>query len=104
MTAYTPEGGLIDGKIVAAQYGDVLVVATTDRIDTSANQLVGLGFGDLAELWRLRCADGSPSGSPWCRPATTPTSVTSPSTRTEPTVVATCEDKILRFDPLAGPS
>ena len=56
--AYTPEGAKISGRIVAAQYGDVIVVAGTDRFDARANELLGIGLTDSAELWRYACGNG----------------------------------------------
>ena len=55
VTARTTDDRRITGKIVVAEYPGVVVVAGSDRIDTSVNQLIGLGIGDAAELWRLRC-------------------------------------------------
>ena len=63
-----------------AEYPGVVVVAGSDRIDTSVNQLIGLGIGDartlaaaLPRTLALRFAA--------VPPATTPSSVTSPATR-----------------------
>ena len=39
--AHTPEGAKISGRIVAAQYGDVLVVAGSDRFDAQRERAAG---------------------------------------------------------------
>ena len=104
VTAHTPSGRRISGKIVVAEYPGVIVVAGSDRIDTSANQLIGLGIGDAAELWRLRCPKTLAVRFAVVPAGDNPDLGHITRDETEPTVVATCEDKILRFDPLAGPS
>ncbi|MBA3529874.1 MAG: hypothetical protein H0T91_11325, partial [Propionibacteriaceae bacterium] len=51
----TLDGRRISGQIVAAQYGDVLAVAATDRIDNRATEVLGLRLDDAAQLWRFSC-------------------------------------------------
>ena len=101
--AQTPEGGLIDQKVVAAQYGDILVVAASARIDNQANQLVGMRIGDVAERWKWSCADaitvrfaGVPAGDNAALGHIT-------IGEDRPTVVATCAGQPVLFDPTTGP-
>ena len=103
VTARTPDDRRISGKIVVAEYSGVVVVAGSDRIDTSANQLIGLSSSDSAELWRLRCPRSLDMRFARVPAGDNPELGHITRKETEPTVVAICEDRILRFDPLAGP-
>jgi hypothetical protein len=102
--AYTPEGGKISGRIVAAQYGDVIVVAGTDRFDTSSNELLGIGVTDSAELWRYACPDGTlgvrfanvPGGDDPAQGHITQGEVA-------PEAVVSCQRQIVRINPTTGP-
>ena len=103
--AHTPEGATISGRIVAAQYGDVLVVAGSDRFDAYANELLGIGLTDSAELWRYSCSDGPPMG---VRFANVPGGDNPPEghiTQGEvaPEVVVSCDGQIVRINPVTGP-
>jgi len=99
--ARTPDDRRIAGKIAVAQYGGMIVVAGSDRIDTTANQLIGLNIEDAAELWRLRCRTlgvrfaGVPTGDDVERGYIT-------RSETGPQVVARCDGRTVRFDPLTG--
>lgn len=101
--AYTPEGGLIDSKIVAAQYGEVLVVATTDRPDNQANRLVGLRFGDLTQVWELPCGDVMFVRFALVPAGENPTLGHITIGEDRPTVVANCAGLPVLFDPITGP-
>jgi hypothetical protein len=102
--AYTPEGAKISGRIVAAQYGDVIVVAGTNRYDGRSNELLGLGVTDSAELWRYSCPDGAlgvrfanvPGGDNPAQGHITQGEVA-------PEVVASCGGQIVRINPMTGP-
>lgn len=103
--ASTPEGRRISGRIVAAQYGAVLVVATSDRASGRANQLTAVRTSDLTELWTYACADrrelavrfaAVPGGD---RPALGHLTVRERS----PQVVARCDGRTVGFDPARGP-
>ena len=103
IVAQTPEGGLIDEKVIAAQYGGVLVVAATDRVDKGADQLIGMRIGQIAELWRWPCGDaitvrfaGVPTGDNAALGHIT-------IGEDRPTVVATCAGQPVLFDPATGP-
>ncbi len=102
--AFTPEGAKISGRIVAAEYGEVIVVAGSNRFDGRANVLLGLGITDSAELWPYVCGDG-PMG---LRFANVPGGdnpamghITQGEVAAE--VVASCEGQIVRINPMTGP-
>ena len=102
--AFTTDNRRIAGKIVVAQYAGMIVVAASDRIDTTANQLIGLNVEDTTELWRVRCARslgvrfaGVPTGDAVERGHIT-------RRETGPRVVARCDGRTVRFDPLTGPA
>jgi hypothetical protein len=57
--ARTPEGRPIPGNQAGAVYGDVLVVAATDRLDEAPTSLLGLRMTDGGEAWKpVSCPDG----------------------------------------------
>jgi hypothetical protein len=101
---YTPEGARISGRIVAAQYGDVIVVVGSDRFDARSSELLGIGVTDSAELWRYSCADGAvgvrfanvPGGDNPAQGHITQGEVA-------PEVVASCGGQIVRINPMTGP-
>jgi hypothetical protein len=102
--AFTPEGAKISGRIVAAEYGEVIVVAGSNRFDGRANVLLGLGITDSAELWRYVCGDG-PMG---LRFANVPGGdnpaighITQGEVAAE--VVVSCEGQTVRINPMTGP-
>ena len=102
--AFTPEGAKISGRIVAAQYGDVIVVAGTGGFNSRSNELLGLGVTDSAELWRYTCANGALG----VRFANVPGGDNPPQghiTQGEvaPEVVASCEGQIVPINPITGP-
>ena len=103
--AYTPDGPRISGRIVAAQYGDVLVVAGTDRFDVYANQLLGIGLTDSAQLWRYSCQHGPPMGVRFANVPGGDNPAEGHITQGEagPDVVVSCEGQILHVDPVTGP-
>lgn len=102
--AVTPEGVTIQGRSVSAQYGPVLVLAGSDRLDGHANQLIGLRTADAAELWHYTCPGSHvlsvrfaavPTGD---RPELGQLTVRE---RT-PTVLVRCNGQNLRFNPTKG--
>jgi hypothetical protein len=103
--AHTPEGARISGRIVAAQYGDVLVVAGSNRFDAYANELLGIGLTDSAELWRYRCSDGPPMGVRFANVPGGDNPAEGHITQGEvaPEVVVSCEGQIVRINPVTGP-
>jgi hypothetical protein len=53
--AQTQGGRRIRGRLVAAQFGGVVVVAASDRVDRRLTALLGLRVADGVELWRYPC-------------------------------------------------
>jgi len=103
--ASTPDDQPIAGRIVAAQYGDVLVLAASNRLDQHASTLVGLRVSDAAELWQYSCGGrkalavrfaGVPAGDQ-------PTLGHQTLRERTPAVVVRCDGRQLAFDPLTGP-
>jgi len=103
--ARTPDGSRISGRIVAAQYGDVLVVAGTDRFDVYANQLLGIGLTDSAQLWRYTCQHGPPMGVRFANVPGGDNPAEGHITQGEagPDVVVGCEGQVLHINPMTGP-
>jgi hypothetical protein len=102
--AHTPDGARISGRIVAGQYGDVLVVAGSDRFDVNANEVLGIGLTDSAQLWRYSCAHGLMG----LRFANVPGGDNPPEghiTQGElsPEAVVTCQGQTIRINPMTGP-
>lgn len=102
---HTPEGARISGRIVAAQYGDVLVVAGSDRFDVNANELLGIGLTDSAQLWRYGCAHGAPIGVRFANVPGGDNPAEGHITQGEipPEVVVTCQGQTVRINPMTGP-
>jgi hypothetical protein len=101
--ARTPEGGQIAGRVVAAQYGPVIVLAASDRLDRAAEALVGLRLADAELLWQLNCADALavrfarvPTGDDPMRGYVS-------KNETAPTVVAACAGRTMSVNPAVGP-
>ncbi len=103
--ARTPEGASISGRIVAAQYGDILVVAGSDRFDRYANELLGIGLTDSAELWRYSCEHGPPMGVRFANVPGGDSPAAGHITQGEvaPEVVTSCDGQIVRINPVTGP-
>ncbi len=103
--ATTPDGRPITGKIVVAQYADVLVVAMSDRMTGRANQLMGLRMSDSAELWSYRCEGRDPLGVRFAAvPAGDRPELGHLTVRElAPQVIVACNGRTLRFDPATGP-
>jgi hypothetical protein len=103
--AHTPDGARISGRIVAAQYGDVLVVAGTNRFDGNANHLLGIGLTDSAELWRFPCKYGPPLGVRFANVPGGDNPAAGHITQGEvaPDVVAACQGQLVQINPATGP-
>lgn len=104
-TTRRPDGGQLRGRVVSAQYGEVLVVVGTERLRTSADRLLAVRVDDGTQLWSYRCPDrrplrvefaGVPAGADPDRGH-----VSGPEQR--PGVTLVCGERTLRFDPVAGP-
>jgi hypothetical protein len=56
--ARTPENRPILSESVGALYGNIVVVAGTDRMDRAPTSLLGLRITDGSTAWELSCPDG----------------------------------------------
>jgi hypothetical protein len=103
--AHTPDGVRISGRIVAAQYGDVLVVAGSHRFDVNANVLMGIGLTDSAQLWRYSCGRGSAMGVRFANVPGGDNPAEGHITQGElpPEAVVTCQGQTIRINPVTGP-
>ncbi len=101
--ARTPEGTQTSGRVVSAQYGQVIVLAGSDRVDRAADTLIGLRVVDLAQLWRLRCVDALTVRFAHVPGGDDPPRAHVTRDETGPTVVVGCSGRTLRFDPAVGP-
>jgi hypothetical protein len=104
-TTERPDGSRIEGRVVSAQYGDVLVLVGTERLRTSADRVLAVRVDDGTQLWSYRCTDrralrlefaGVPTGAD-------PERAHVSGSEQRPGVTVVCGDRILRFDPVAGP-
>ena len=84
--------------------GDVIVVAGSDRFDAYANELLGIGLTDSAELWRYSCEHGPPMGARFANVPGGDNPAAGHITQGEvaPEVVASCEGQIVRINPATG--
>ena len=101
--ARTPDGGVIVGPAVGAQYGAVIAAAGTDRLDRAPDTLIGLRVVDLVQLWRVHCTDALavrfarvPAGDDPTRGHITKAEIA-------PTVVVACTGNTVSLDPAVGP-
>jgi len=103
--AHTPEGAKISGRIVAAQYGDVLVVAGSNRFDVNTNNLLGIGLTDSAELWRYSCEHGPPMGVRFANVPGGDNPAEGHITMGEvgPVAVISCQHQLVSINPTTGP-
>lgn len=103
--AHTPEGAKISGRIVAAQYGDVLVVAGSNRFDVNTNYLLGIGLTDSAELWRYPCVHGPPMGVRFANVPGGDNPAEGHLTMGEvgPEAVISCQRQLVSINPMTGP-
>ena len=81
----------------------MIALAGSERLDRTADSVVGLRLVDLAQLWRLHCVDALqvrfarvPGGDDPLRGYVS-------RDETGPTVVVACAGKTVKFDPAAGP-
>ncbi|MFC7624213.1 hypothetical protein [Microlunatus sp. GCM10028923] len=61
--ASLPGGPEIASDVISASYGEILVIAGTDRFDDKANRIVGLRVTDGTEVWSFPCAVESGRGA-----------------------------------------
>ncbi len=104
VNAHGTNGRRITGRVVSAQYDDVLVVAGTTHLDTRNDRLAAVRISDAEVLWEFSCAGqeslrvrfaGVPAGDDPARGRT------SGRPRLQQ-VVALCGDRAVRLNPLTG--
>jgi hypothetical protein len=104
VSAHSPAGQRLSGRVLSAQYGEALVLAGTTRLDTSADRLLAVRVTDGAPLWSFTCSGrrslrlrfaGVPAGDDPARGRLTELGE-------QPTVVAVCGDRTRRLDPRTG--
>jgi len=88
-------------RLVGARYGDVVVLAGSNRFDRTADQLVGVSLRGGPALWRFVCADKGEVRAGFAGGQPDPTSAT---TAGDPgdVVALTCGGRRLRLDPVTG--
>jgi hypothetical protein len=101
--ARTPEGTQIVGQIISAQYGPVIVMAATDRLDRAADKLIALRLADLEQLWRLDCVDALNVRFARVPGGDDPLRGHASRNESAPTVVVACAGSTVSFDPVVGP-
>jgi hypothetical protein len=102
--ATTVGGQRIPGELVGADYGDILVLAATGRVDNRATQVVGIRMTDAGQLWHFSCPRGHTLVVRFAR--TTAGDDTAAGRLTvagePPSVAVSCGDGALRLDPRTG--
>lgn len=104
--AETPEGASIKGRVVAAQYGPMVVVASDDGAEfgSAPDQLQGIRVADGQRVWTFRCDDdgdlkvrfaGADAGDD-------PTSGRVTEFAEQPSVVAACSNTTVSLNPQTG--
>ena len=106
LRAETPDEAAISGRVVGAQYGAVVVVASTDGkgFQAGPDQLQGIRIADGQRLWTFRCDDDGGLRLRFAEadggddPATgRVTDLAEP-----PSVVAACSNGTVSLDPQTG--
>ena len=88
--------------LVGARYGDVVVLAGTNRFDRTADQLVGVSLRGGPPLWRFVCGDKREVRARFAGGQPDPTSTATRPGDPGDVVVVTCGGRRLRFDPVTG--
>lgn len=102
--AELPDGRRITNRLVSGQYGSVVVVATSTRIDAQPDELIAVEVSPAAQLWSFRCDD---DGSMRLRFAAADGGENPGAGRLteegeEPAVVVECTNQPVRLDPRTG--
>ena len=104
--AKTPDGTSIKGRVVAAQYGPVVIMASSDGegYGGAPDQLQGVRVADGQRLWTFRCDDdgdlslrfaGADAGDD-------PTAGRVTEFVEKPSVVAVCSNATVSLNPQTG--
>lgn len=101
--ALTPERAKIGGEEVGAVYGDVVVLAATDRIDRAPTSLLALRVIDTSEVWSFPCADQLSVRFSGVEPTPKPErGQLTEEGETVPQIVVGCAGKVQSLDPQTG--
>jgi hypothetical protein len=102
--ARTPENRPILSEEVGALYGDMVVVAATDRIDRAPTSLLGLRITDGSQTWELPpCANGLTVRFAMVEPKDDPVKgYITEDGETVPQVLVGCDGKVRSIDPQTG--
>lgn len=88
--------------LVGARYGDVVVLAGTNRFDRTADQLVAVSLRGGPPLWRFVCGDKREVRARFAGGQPDPASAATRPGDPGDVVVATCGGRRLRIDPVTG--
>ncbi len=102
--ATLPDGTPLTSKFVSARYGDIVVMATTTRLDARTDTLVAIRLSDGGRAWRFSCVDGRPLGVRFAGGSDPVDATAGRITHGEEpdAVEATCSDGDHRLDPTTG--
>ncbi len=108
--ATMPDKRAITTKVVAGQYGAVVVLAATSAVDWAPDELFGVSMDTARPIWAFRCNDDGAmrlrfAGTdpvPGAKPAAEVAAghVTNPGEK--PAVVVLCTNQAVRLDPATG--
>jgi len=101
--ARTPENRPILSRQVGAVYGNIVVVAASDRLDRAPTSLLGLRITDGTQAWELPCVDGLTVRFAMVDPKDDPVKghITEKG-ETVPQVLVGCGGKVRSLDPQTG--
>lgn len=99
-----PDGRRLTGRTVAARYGDLVVLATTSRIDNRADGLSAVRIGDASEAWSFVCPGDVTVALRFAGSSGPPDAGAGRSTVAgeRPSVVVTCGTATVLLDPVTG--
>lgn len=88
--------------LVGARYGDVVVLAGSNRYDRTADELVGVSLHGGPALWRFVCGEKREVRARFAGGQPDPTSAATVPGEPGDAVVLTCGTQQLRLDPVTG--
>lgn len=88
--------------MVGARYGDVVVLAGTNRFDRTADQVVAVPLRGGPALWRFVCGDKREVRARFAGGQPDPASTATTAGEPGDVVVLTCGSRRLRLDPVTG--
>lgn len=102
--ATLPDGTPLTSRVISARYGDIIVMATTSRLDASADAVVAVRMSDGTRAWRYACIDGRPLGVRFAggNDPADPTAGRITTGNESDAVEVSCSDGSHRLDPTTG--